>query len=72
MSAELIGIIAVGAALVGVQVTVSLWIVSWLRAVDARVSHVEQRMARLEGLIEGAGLFRSAEALAPVGTRAAE
>lgn len=63
MSAELIGIIAVGAAIVGVQVTVSLWIVSWLRALDGRVSHVEQRMARLEGLIEGAGLFRPAEAL---------
>ena len=27
------------------------WIVSWLRALDGRVSHVEQRMARLEGLI---------------------
>lgn len=67
MSAELIGIIAVGAALVGVQVTVSLWIVSWLRALDSRVSHVEQRMARLEGLIEGVGLFRTAEALEPAG-----
>ena len=67
MSAELIGIIAVGAALVGVQVTVSLWIVSWLRALDRRISHVEQRMARLEGLIEGAGLFRPAEALEPAG-----
>ena len=62
----MIGIIAVGAALVGVQVTVSLWIVGWLRAVDGRVSHVEQRMARLEGLIEGAGLFRRQEALEPV------
>ena len=58
MSAELVGIIAVGAALVGVQVTVALWIVSWFRAVDAGVSHVEQSIARLEGLIEGAGLFR--------------
>lgn len=65
MSAELAGIIAVGAALVGVQVTVALWIVSWLRAIDARVSHVGQSMARLEGLIEGAGLFRPAEVLDP-------
>ena len=65
MSAELIGIIAVGAVLVGVQVTVSLWIVSRLRALDGRVSHVEQRMARLEGLLEGAGLFQPAEALEP-------
>ena len=58
MSAELIGIIAAEAALVGVQVTVSLWIVSWLRSLDGCVGHVEQRMARLVGLIEGAGLFR--------------
>ncbi|MCY4593277.1 MAG: hypothetical protein OXC19_00590 [Bryobacterales bacterium] len=41
------------------------WIVSWLRALDGRVSHVEQRMARLEGVIESAGLFRPAEALEP-------
>lgn len=61
MSAEVIAIIAMGAALVGVQVTLSLWIVSWLRALDGRVSYVEQRMARLEGLIEGAGQFRQAE-----------
>lgn len=67
MSAELVGIIAVGAALIGVQVTVSLWIVSWLRALHGRVSHVEQRMARLEGLIEGAGLFRPVEGLQPAG-----
>ena len=67
VSAELTGFIAVGAALVGVQTTVSLWIVSWLRALDSRVSHVGQRMARLEGLIEGAGLFRTAEALEPAG-----
>ena len=45
--------------------TVALWIVSWLRAIDARVSHVGQSMARLEGLIEGAGLFRPAEVLDP-------
>ena len=62
MSPELIGIIAVEAASVGVQVTVSLWIVGWLRALDGRVSHVGQRTARLEGLIEGAGLFRPAVA----------
>ena len=65
MSAELTGIIAVGAALVGLQVTVSLWIVSRLRALASRVSHVGQRMARLEGLIRGVGLFRPAEALEP-------
>ena len=65
MSAELIGILAVGAAPVGVQVTMSLWIVSWLWALDGRVSHVDHRMAGLEGLIEGVGLFRPAETLEP-------
>ena len=43
----------------------SAWIASLRRALDGHVSHVEQRMARLEGLIESAGLFRPAEALEP-------
>lgn len=63
VSAELIGIIAVGTALVVAQLTVSLWLVSWLRSLDSRVSHVGERMARLEGLIEGVELFRPVEAV---------
>ncbi len=51
MSPELIGILAVGAALAGLILTAALWIGGWLRDVD-------RRLARLEGLIEGAGLFR--------------
>ena len=61
MSAELIGILSVGAALAGLILTASLWLGGWLRDVD-------RRLARLEGLIEGAGLFRPADAPAPVQT----
>ena len=61
MSAELIGILAVGAALAGMILTAALWMGGWLRALDGRVGTVEQRIARLEGLIEGSGLFRPLE-----------
>ncbi len=54
MSQELIGILAVGAALAGLILTAVLWIGGWLRGMD-------RRLARLEGLIEGAALFRPAE-----------
>ena len=62
MSAELIGILGVGAALAGLILTAALWMGGWLRALDGRVGKVEQRIARLEGLIEGAGLFRPSAA----------
>ena len=55
MSPELIGILAVGATLAGLIVTAVLWIGGWLRDVD-------RRLARLEGLIEGSGLFRPRDA----------
>ena len=61
MSAELIGILAVGAAVVAVNVTAALWLGGWLRTLDTRVGRVEQRVARLVGLIEGSGLFRPAQ-----------
>ena len=61
MSAELSGILAVGAAVVAVNVTVALWLGGWLRTLDTRVGRVEQRVARLVGLIEGSGLFRPAQ-----------
>ena len=55
MSPELIAIISVGvglfAALGGLIVTAALWLGGWLRGVDLR-------LARLEELIVGAGLFR--------------
>jgi len=49
-----IGILAVGVALAGLIVTAVLWISGWLRDVDCR-------LARLEGLIGGYGLFRRCE-----------
>ena len=55
MSAELIGILGVGVTLAGLILTAALWIGGWLRDVD-------RRLARLEGLIEGSGLFRGAAA----------
>ena len=55
MNAELIGIIAVGVALAGLIFSAALWLGSWLR-------DVARRLARLEGLIEGAALFRPAHA----------
>lgn len=54
VSAELIGILGVGVALAGLILTASLWISGWLRDVD-------RRLARLEGLFEGAGLFRPSD-----------
>lgn len=73
MSPELIGILAVGAALAGLVLTVGGMAVATLRAMrselrgelrelGARVGALEQRMARLEGLLEGAGLYRPAVA----------
>ena len=60
MSAELIAIIAVGATLLvglgGLIVAVALWMGGWLRDVN-------QRLARLEGMVSG--LFRTPDAPAP-------
>ena len=47
-------ILGVGAALAGLILTVALRIGTWLRDFD-------RRLARLEGLLEGAGLFRRAD-----------
>ena len=58
MSPELIGILSVGATLAGLILTASLWIGGWLRDMG-------RRLARLEGLIAGAGLFRPAGSPGP-------
>ena len=60
MSAELIGILGVGAALAGLILTAALRIGGLLRDVDLS-------LARLEGLIKGEGLFRSREVPEPAG-----
>ena len=66
MSAELIGILAVGVSLAGLVLTVGGMAIAAIRALttrleglEARMGALEQRQARLEGLIEGSGLFRS-------------
>ena len=72
MSAELIGILGVGAALMvglgGLILTISAWLRGDIRELAARVAAVErgvggleQRVARIEGLFEGAGLSRAGE-----------
>ena len=75
MSAELIGILAVGATLLvglgGLIVTAAMWLGGWLRSdlrsLAERVAALERGQARLEGLIEGSGLFRPAGAPEPSG-----
>lgn len=71
MTAELIGILTVGVALAALILTSTGRLRSELGArigaLETRLRALEQRMARLEGLLEGAGLFRSAEALDPAG-----
>ena len=64
LSAELIGVLAVGVALAGLiltgQANTDARLVALdgrLTALEARMGALEQRQARLEGLIEGAALF---------------
>ena len=65
MSAELIGILAVGAALLvglgGLILTIGGWLCGDIRALRTELQALGARVARLEGLIEGSGLFRPAE-----------
>ena len=65
MSAELIGILSVGAALLvglgGLILTLGSWLRGDIREVATRVASLERGQARLEGLLEGAGLFRTAQ-----------
>ena len=52
MSAELIGALSVGVATAASILMAALWIGGWLRKLD-------MRLARVEGLIEGAAMFRT-------------
>ena len=69
MSAELIGILAVGVALLvglgGLILTITGWLRGDIRALEQRVAGLEQRVARMEGLIER--VFRPSEAAEPAG-----
>ena len=76
MSAELIGILSVGVALLvglgGLILTIAGWLRGDIRALGERMAGLEQRMAgleqrvaRFEGLIER--VFRPSEAAEPAG-----
>lgn len=69
VSAELIGIIAVGAALLvglgGLILTIGGWLRADIRALGDRVGGLEQRVARIEGLLEG--VLRPAEPSEAIG-----
>lgn len=64
MSAELIGILSVGAALLvglgGLILTIGGWLRGDIRALRTELQGLGERVARLGGLIEGSGLFRPA------------
>ena len=69
MSAELIGILAVGATLLvglgGLVLALQARTDKGLDSLAERVAALERGQARLEGLIEGSGLFRPAGAPEP-------
>ena len=61
MSAELIAIVAFGVALGGGADLIRTGSIRSADMIDEQLARVEQRVARLKGLTEGAGLYRSAE-----------
>ena len=65
MSAELIGILSLGAALLvglgGLILTIGGWLRGDIRGLRTELRALGERVARLEGLIEGSGLFRPGE-----------
>ncbi len=72
MSPELVGILSVGAALGGLVLALQVRTDKRLDAVEKRMDafgvelrRLSERVARLAGLIEGAGLFRPARPPGP-------
>ena len=55
MSAELIGILSVGVALAALILRQSARLDGRIDGLEARLGAIEQRMARVEGLLEGLG-----------------
>ena len=62
MSAELIGILGVGAALGALILTLGTWLRSDVQILGKRVQELGDRVARIEGILESSGLFRPVEA----------
>ena len=56
MSAELIGILGVGAALLSVGVALGALILAGRRDTAQRLADMDRRLARVEGLLEGLSL----------------
>ncbi len=56
MSAELIGILGVGVALLSVGVALGALILAGRRDTAQRLADMDRRLARVEGLLEGLGL----------------
>lgn len=56
MSAELIGILGVGAALLSVGVALGALILAGRRDTAQQLADMDRRLARVEGLLEGLGL----------------
>ena len=61
MSAELIGILSVGVALGGLVLALWSRTDKRLDTLETELRRQGERVARIEGLIEGAGLFRQAD-----------
>ena len=56
MSAELIGILGVGVALLSVGVALGALILAGRRDTAQQLADMDRRLARVEGLLEGLGL----------------
>ena len=56
MSAELIGILGVGAALLSVGVVLGALILAGQRDTTQRLADMDRRLSRVEGLLKGLGL----------------
>lgn len=62
MSAELIGILSIGAAVGGLVLQLQSRTDKRRDGLEGELRQLGERMARLEGLIKGSGLFRPAHA----------
>lgn len=64
MSSELIGILGVGAALAALMAGLVAWLRADIGRLDKRVTEHCERLARIEGLLEGLGRRHAGTTLA--------